>query len=53
MDVLDPKAKIPNPKVGCVPPNENLRLVYDQLQKWFLFKQKNEATNKYRIDRKN
>jgi len=42
--VFGPKGKMPNPKAGCVvPPNANLKQVYDKLQKTIKLQTKNDA----------
>ena len=45
--VLGPRGKMPNPKSGCVvPPNANLKLLYEKLQKTIRINAKNEASIK-------
>jgi len=45
--VFGPKGKMPNPKSGCVvPPNANLKLLYEKLQKTIRINAKNEASIK-------
>lgn len=40
--VLGPRAKMPNPKIGCVvPPNANLKPLYERLQKIIRLQSKN------------
>ena len=42
--VFGPKGKMPNPKVGCVvPPNANLKPLYEKLQKTARLQTKNDA----------
>ena len=41
--IFGPKGKMPNPKAGCVvPPNANLKAVYDKLQKTVRLQTKND-----------
>jgi len=42
--VFGPKGKMPNPKAGCVvPPNANLKPIYERLQKTIKLQTKNDA----------
>lgn len=48
--VLGPKGKMPNPKSGCViPPNANLKSLYEKLQKTVKVSTKNEASVKCKV----
>ena len=54
--VFGPKGKMPNPKAGCVvPPNANLKPVYERLQKLVRLQTKNQAVvqNKVGIEDQN
>lgn len=45
--VFGPRGKMPNPKAGCVvPPNANLKIVYDRLQKLMRVQTKNAPSIK-------
>ena len=45
--VFGPRGKMPNPKAGCVvPPNANLKIVYDRLQKLLRVQTKNQPAIK-------
>ena len=44
--VLGPRGKMPNPKIGCVvPPKTNLQLLYDKLQKSVMLSTKKGGTS--------
>ncbi len=48
--VFGPRGKMPNPKAGCVvPPNANLKIVYDRLQKLMRVQTKNAPSIKCSI----
>jgi large subunit ribosomal protein L1 len=48
--VFGPRGKMPNPKLGCVvPPNANLRVLYDRLQKSVWVKAKAQPVVQVRI----